>query len=294
MPYYFFKLEDVAKEFDKYDELSNMLIEFAKETGQEDIVREILTTGEYSGYKLSSSITNRDNPLLEGKRRFAAAYLAIRNPETFKHFCENQVKLFHGTNGNALESILNNGLQSQKTSEEKGTKVTTGEKWSRFTNHRDFVSFTDVLPLAEAYSSVDADEGEKNKQFEVIIGTNANEILRSKKVRVKSDYSEVGVLDTFPVESIKIIGVPSEKIEMVKKMVGIKNIIVSPIDDIENKFYYVDDMGDITIFDDVAEDFHKYLKDKNNKVEKKRLKDALAYLKRYLSINNYGNDQRKR
>jgi len=48
--------------------------------------------------------------------------------------------------------------------------------------------------------------------------------------RVKSDISEFGVVGKLPVDHIKFLAVPDDKVEFVKKMIGGKDIEVVSID----------------------------------------------------------------
>jgi hypothetical protein len=92
--------------------------------------------------------------MVEGQRRLSMAYLFVKNPSTFNTLAENKVNLFHGTNSTALPTILEYGLGSIDSSEKRGLDVQTGEQWSRINGKRSFVSLTDVLGIAEGYSTL--------------------------------------------------------------------------------------------------------------------------------------------
>ena len=87
----------------------------------------------------------------------------------------------------------------------------------------------------------------------MIIGISVDDLLEQQICRVPSELPEIGIKNNLSLEKIKTICVPSDKIEFVKKMVNIDEISVLPMDDIREKFYYIqDDYGDIEIsYEDV-------------------------------------------
>lgn len=125
-----------------------------------------------------------------------------------------------------------------------GIHVLTGEKWSRIGGkHRDFVSFTDVLDIAEGYSTIKPEANVNDLSFEVVIGTTVDDIFKVGSCVIPSDIPEVGVINKLPLANIKVIGVPSDKVDYVKKLVLNDEIKVFAIDGINDKFYWFDDFS---------------------------------------------------
>jgi len=253
MEYSDYSLKQIFENAKNYQEVCNLFFQLVTNDDIKEKLESILYKGGYKEFGISSKITNRDNPFIEMKRRISMAYLLIRNPETFDILVQNKINLFHGTNANALPSILKYGLNSLYDSEAQGIYVSTGEKWSRIIGKsRDFISFTDVLDLAEDYSTLTSDKGKNNLSFEVVIGTTVDDVKRAGKCVVQSEVPEVGVRNKLPIESIRMIGVPSEKVEFVKKIVNNDEIKVLALDGIREKFYYIDDfVCNISIIDNL-------------------------------------------
>ena len=221
-----------------YKKLCDMFLALAEDAETKGKLESVLYEGGYNGYKPSGDI-GKDNPFIDIQRRLGLAYLLLRNPETFDQIVENNIIYFHGTSANALPGILKYGINSVDKSVEQGIEVTTGEEWSRTQGKRDFVSFTDVLDIAEGYSSITPKE-ETELTFPVVFGTTKEDLISSDIMRIHSDVPEVGVRDSFPVESISCIMVPSSKVETIKKMVD-SDVRVLPIDDVQERFYYAYD-----------------------------------------------------
>ena len=260
MKYSEYNLESIIN--NSYKKICKMFFDLSETEEQKERLISILRDGGYKDYSISSHISSKDNPTVEMRRRISMANLIIQNKEVFDKLVEKKVNIFHGTNANALPSILAHGINSFDESQRKGIYVTTGERSTR-TQGRDFISFTDVLDVAEDYSSLNSYKDEENLSFEVIIGTTKEEIEKVSQIRVPSDVPEIGVKKHFPKESIKVICVPPSKVNYVKKLVG-KDIEVLGIKNIKNKFYYVDDIGLIEIY----EENYKKLKEKEQEYEK--------------------------
>ena len=264
MKYTDYKLEDVKDSISHYSQLCNMLFNLTTTEEQKSILQEILYEGGYNGFALNSDITNKDNPMLEAQRRLAMGYLFARNPESFKILAAKNVNLFHGTRSVNLYTIAKYGLRSFSLLEDMGIKVTTGEKWSRINNRRGFISFTDILDIAQDYSTIESETDNKDMSFGIIVGTTVNDVYGAGKYTITSDVPEVGVNSTLPLESIKVIGVPSDKVEFVKRIINNDNIEVLAIDDVAEKFYYIDDFGNVDI------SLEKYNDLKNNIMKKNK------------------------
>ena len=66
-----------------------------------------------------------------------------------------------------------------------------------------------------------------------------------------------------PLEYIKSICVPKDKVELVQNMMGDKDILVSSIDDIDDKFYYFDEFGSIYVIPERYEALRRKLRESN-------------------------------
>lgn len=204
----------------------------------------------------------------------SVAYLLATNPETFEFFRNNKIDLYHGTNGKALNGIIQNGMSSFKEMRDKGIDVETGEKWSRNNeNKRNFISFTDDLNTVSsyAYSKSSPEEAENEMNFGVVIGMSSKNLKNLEKTRVGSDLPEIGIMGNIPIEYIDSISVPKEKVEIVKKMVGNKQITVLPYDmDIP---FYIDELETYIDFDKLSQRVSEAQKDRENteKVPNKKM-----------------------
>ena len=161
------------------------------------------------------------------------AYLLLTNPRMIEVIQKSRGYFLHGTNANALPSILKYGINSLDTSIENDIDISTGEEWSRINGKRNFVSLTDCLDVALSYADMKPkDDNSTNAllNFGVVIGTSFEDMKNIKTIRVDSDISEVGVSGNLPVDYIKFLAVPDDKVEFVKKMVGPKDIEVVSMD----------------------------------------------------------------
>ncbi len=223
---------------DYYIEKCNIFFDLAPSADAKYMLENILLKGEVDGFSFASDIHHKDNPSIEQDRRIAMANLYLRNPETFDYIVKNKIDLFHGTNGEALPSIIENGLCSLAESQSNGIEVTTGEKWSRFDVPRGFVSFADILDIAKYYSKMPSSTENNDLNFEVIIGTTTEAAERAGTTPVYSNVSEIGVIGKLDASDIKVIFVPSEKVEIVKELLGNKNIDVLPLDQKGELYHY--------------------------------------------------------
>lgn len=196
------------------------------------------------------------------------AYLLIRNPMTYIQLENNKINIFHGTNSEALPNVLKYGLNSVNESNKNNISVITGESWSRINGERSFISFTDVLDIAEDYSLYPTDAVEEQLSFPVIIGTSLEEVEKLDTCVVHSDVSEIGIKNKVPLENIKLIGVPSDKVEFVKKILNSDKIIVLGIDGIEERFYYIEDWGKINLQEEKLNKLRSDIKPKKGKIFK--------------------------
>lgn len=171
------------------------------------------------------------------------------NPETFETIAKSGINLFHGVSANALINILNYGINSVDESLKKGIEVSTGEEWSRANGKRSLISLTDDLNTALEYTY--SKDKEKETAFGMVIGMSSKDIEQLETYKISSDLPEIGVKDNIPLEYIKFIGVPEDKVEFVRKMVGNEPITVMPIN-IEGRFYWIDDIGLIEFYEEEA------------------------------------------
>lgn len=167
------------------------------------------------------------------------------HPETFEIMTKHNINLFHGTKFDALHNILNYGMNSIDELSKKGITISTGERWSRTNGKRDFISFTDDLDTALGYASIqNSQDKQNNSDFSILIGISSDDVKQMKTCSVHSEVPEIGVMNNVPLEYIKFIAVPENKVEYVRKLVNNPNINVTSID-MNDKFYYIDDMDTI-------------------------------------------------
>lgn len=67
--------------------------------------------GGYDGYSVNSSFGMRNDTITQQEKRLSVAFIAATTPEAYETISKNNVGLFHGTNSNALASILKYGLK---------------------------------------------------------------------------------------------------------------------------------------------------------------------------------------
>ncbi len=180
-------------------------------------------------FHMEKEVQYKSNPRIESEKRVNMAYLLLTNPQMFEIIQKNGAYFFHGTNANALPSILKYGINSLATSVKQNIPVTTGEEWSRVFGDRVCVSLTDSLGIALSYA---ADKPNDNSitsdllNFGVVIGTSLEDMKDIRTYPIHSDISEVGIVGNLPLDHIKFLAVPEDKVQFVKKMVGEKDIEV--------------------------------------------------------------------
>lgn len=229
-----------------YEKLCEQLLSLAKDKNIKEKMQAVLYEGGFDDFSVNTGLT-KNNQFIERKKRIGYAYLLATNPETFDILTKNDINLFHGTNANTLPNILKYGMQSVDEQSSKGIVSSTGEEWSRIGGKRDFISFTDDIDTALDYSSITPlKDTSTQESFGVLIGMSSNSLSQLKTCRVHSDLPELGILNNIPLEQIKTIAVPEDKVEFVRKIVGNNQIIVTPIS-IDEKFYYIDsESGEIS------------------------------------------------
>ena len=175
----------------------------------------------------------KNSPGTEAKKRLNMSYLLLTNKKVIEIIEKRNSYFFHGTNANTLPSILKYGIYSVNTSEKNNIEVSTGESRTRIDDKRSFVSLTDCLEESLKYANLTPkSSNSKNKllNFGVIIGTSFEDMNGLKVLEIESDISEIGVKEQLPLDRIKFLAVPDDKVEFVKKMVGKKDIDVISMD----------------------------------------------------------------
>lgn len=252
-----YKLEQLMCD-KRYSNLCDILLGMASNDDMRKKLESILYNGEINGYSLKSGLDCRDNPRIEATRRISMAYLLIDSPDTFDYLANNNINLFHGTNSNALPTILKYGLTSVDNQKKNGISNCTGEEWSRINGERDYISFTDVLDTAINYSSLMPNNNDLSS-FGVIIGTSEDDIRDLRIVLVSSSLSEIGAMGVLDTSSIKVLCVPDDKVNFVKRLVGDKNIKVMGFSGMNSRFYYFDDLFLLDYSTDLIDEYKNNL-----------------------------------
>lgn len=186
---------------------------------------------------MEEDVYYKNNPTIEGKKRLNMAYSLLKEPQIIETMKETGAHFFHGTNANALPYILKYGINSVDTSLENNITVNTGETWSRIQGKRNFVSITDCLNDALHYANMEPNGNIDNMlNFGVMLGISLENMEGIETMSVKSDLPEIAVAGNVPVNYIKFVAVPQDKVEFVRKMIGTKNIEVISMD-MQDKFY---------------------------------------------------------
>ncbi len=183
-------------------------------------------------------------------------------PETFDIMNKNHIDLFHGTKISALPTIMRDGLGSFDSLRQKGTTVLTGEEYSR-KRGRPFISVTNDLDTAIDYSSLSV-SGQKVQPFGIVIGMSSEDIKHLRHRSIKTDCIELAVFDNIPIEYIKMLAVPEDKVEFVRKLINNERIAVTPMElDVNKRFYGWDDLDQLIISEEA------YIERMNDKKESK-------------------------
>ena len=179
---------------------------------------------------------------MEYKRRKAIVELVENNQEAFEQIIKNNLQLFHGTNSNALYSIIKNGLLSEHELKNLNNPILTGERWSRDkTRGRSFISFTDQFNTALEYATIPPSTEAKDSSFGIMIGISEEDISDLTTFKVPSDYPEIGVVGNISAGKIRTIFAPKDKIEYISKIIEGTNIELATCDlllsEVEKKKY---------------------------------------------------------
>lgn len=223
-------------QYDALDEVIDGLLELAPDEERKEDIKELMTYGHIDDFNPRTGLQReRDN--FDILRRITNSYLMVNNPDTFDYIKNNGIRVFHGTNSIALNGILSSGyIKPIIKLEEEGKIVETGEKSTRFKGlPRSYISFTDVLDVAEDYSTLYTND----KVFPVVIGITLDTISKLPHSPGKSDLPEVSISAEIPLSDISIIMVPSEEIDYVSSIVP-EHIKVLGMDNLDYRFFYFD------------------------------------------------------
>lgn len=294
-----------------YEKVAEKIINLANDEETKMKLNGILYDGGFEDFSVNGSnhmerrISYKNNPTIEGRKRLNMAYLLLKNPQVIETIQESGGYFFHGTNANALSSILKYGINSVDTSMENKINVNTGEKWSRVQGKRSFVSITDCLDVALGYSDIAPSENSNINNlmnFGVVLGVSLKDMNGIETVTVTSDISELGIQGNLSLDHIKYLIVPGDKTEFVKKMVGSKNIEVISMD-MQDKFYRTNFLEKFNILEQQKEDSEKltqqypiYTKEDVMPVVNKRkiskIKEVFNDLKRKIHIHTKDTNER--
>lgn len=217
---------------ERYRERCEKLLARASDEEVKRKMSGILYEGGFDNFSVNSQMGERDNPDMEKERRLWTSYILATNPQAFYAMEQNNAILFHGTNANALPSILTHGIQSVADAQENNLSVVTGEVNHKNAIRRRFISFTNSLSTALNYTSLaPTKDSDSELSFGVLIGIDPEDVKKlNYTTEIASDVSEIGILDTIPPEYIKFLGVPEDKVEFVQKLVGDRDIQVTAMD----------------------------------------------------------------
>lgn len=266
-------LEILKNNCKNYQETCEFFFGLARDNETRINLESILYEGKYKDSYIDTGMMNIHSFSIEAQRRLFIAHLLITNPETVDVLFQNNIKLFHGTNSNALPSILKYGLNSAFDSKKNGVYVTTGEFRTRnFSDLREFVSFTDVLEIASMYSRITPESKINNLSFGIIIGTTTDDVLQVSRRTVWSMWPELGVMHKLPKERIRAICVPTDKVEYIKKIINNDEIKILTMDRLNERFYAIDyDTGTTKIlydrYNELKENLQQPTSDKKFKLE---------------------------
>ena len=247
---YLHKYSNFSPDNFKYSKYLELIDSMMKVSGNEEDrkrIFSIMTEGGYDNNTINkaSYLMNRNNPGIEARKRAGQAYLLSRYPDTFYELVRRDICLFHGTDSNALPSILTNGgLKSFGLLEKERIEINSGEASTRqyrtSQSSSDFVSITDDLETIYEYAT-----GKRDKSsFGVVIGIELGALKNLRTIKVQSDCVELGIKEQIPLEMISFIGVKQDKVDFVKRLVGQRKIDVMPMPiEFDEKFYAIEPEG---------------------------------------------------
>lgn len=214
---------------EKYAENANDILNLAQDDEIKEKMEKILYDGGYDDFTVNLRTQYKNNPSLEGETRQMYASLLATDKNTFDIIEKNNIKLFHGTNSNALPSILKEGMNSESEIIKKGQEITTGENFGKEVKPRAFISFTNQFATSLEYAANKPSSNAKDKNsFGVLIGLSSNIVENSRSPisysPISSDISEIGIMKHVPKEYINLIAVPEKHIDEVQQMIEENNL----------------------------------------------------------------------
>lgn len=305
MKYSYFTTEQIVSPM--YKKVAEKIISLAIDEDTERKLNGILYEGGFNDFSVNGSrhmereVSLKNNPTIEMKKRLNMAYSLLKNPQVIETIQKSGAYFFHGTNANALPSILKYGINSVDISKENKINVNTGEEWSRIEGKRNFVSITDCLEVALSYSNIkpkDDNFVDNLLNFGVIIGISMENMEDLDTFSVMSDIPELGIQNNLPLDHIKFLAVPADKTEFVKKMVGKKNIEVISMD-VQDRFYrtnFTDKFNMLENSKESTKQYPTYMKEdvrpvvNNRKISK--IKEIFEILKKRIRTNNKETNER--
>ena len=228
-----------------YEQVAQKLLSLSENEETKKKISGILYEGGFDNffvngsYNMEKEVLFKNNPSIEASKRLNMAYLLLTNPEMVETMQQTGASFFHGTNANALPSILKYGINSVDKSTENNIEVTTGEEYSRIQGKRSFVSITDCLDEALNYTKINSNIKDQLLNFGVMIGISLKDMKNINTTTIDSDIPEIGVVDNLPLDNIKFLAVPNDKEDFVKKLVGQKDIKIVGMN-LDDKFYNLD------------------------------------------------------
>ena len=231
-----------------YKKLYECFIELAETDDQKEAIEQIMKNGEYNGYKLNSMLSNKAySDRTERNRRISFCEMILFDNDLFNYLVNNGLNVFHGTQIDALQTILSKGLFSSSELKEKGIQLSTGEEHivNKILNgnikQRNFISLTDYFDTAAGYAGFVREEEEEyyiknfgkslknDANVPIIICFNGTDIKKEygkSFTYVESDLTEIGVTTLIHPSNIKCIITSYDKVEYVKSLVAKYNIDV--------------------------------------------------------------------
>lgn len=294
-----------------YEKVAQKLLSLAKDEDTKSKLNGILYEGGFDEFSVNGEfhmekeVLYKNNPSIEQTKRLDMAYLVLKNPQMFSVIQKSNAHFFHGTNANALPNILKYGINSINTSIENNIDVTTGEEWTRIQGKRSFVSLTDCLKSSLLYANRKPSNNNSINSllnFGVIIGTSFEDMNDLNVLEVASDIPEIGILGNLPLDHIKFLAVPNDKVEFVTKMVGQKDIKIVSMD-IKDRFFNVPYKEMLNILDKSNENiepqnspYPTYSKDDIKPLVNQRkiskIKEIFEYLKAKIHVSTKQTDDK--
>ena len=214
----------------------------------------------------------------EISKRMECIKLMIEKPKIYKAISEDKSTIFHGTNARALDSILKNGIQSMSEIKKNGLELTTGEEFSRLDDKsRNFISLTQDYKTAKNYSELPNSNDNKDdiNDFGIIICI-AQDYLKKLNISYTiSDCDEIPIQGIVPIDAIKSIIAPEDKIQYLETKLQGTNIKVLSDDIKKEKAINQEDIKDLAktrTSSSIKETFNKLKEKVKSKIKENKIK----------------------